>query len=95
MMTMEQDVALKVRPFDPDTRLCNEAEKELAAFLSAVSAVRGEQHVNTAAEHWMQALEDGCLPSFVTRGCFHTVSLAAAVSMSHQLSPNGLRTSNC
>jgi hypothetical protein len=83
MMTLEQDIAPKTIPCHPNAGLLAEAEKELSAFLSAVTAVHGQQHVMPAAKHWMQALEDVCPPTFASRECFRKVTRAAAVSLTH------------
>jgi hypothetical protein len=80
MMTVEQYIAPKAIRCRPSAGLFAEAEKELAAFLSAVTAVHGQQHALAAAKHWMRALEDVCPPAFPSRECFRKVTLAAAVS---------------
>jgi hypothetical protein len=83
MMIVEEYVPPRTIPCPPNARLFMEAEKELSAFLSAVTEVHGEHCVMTAAKHWMQAFEDACPPAFPSRECFRKITLAAAVSLSH------------
>ncbi len=84
MMKVEQYVALKTSPCQPDAGLFTEAEKEMSAFLFAVTAVNGQQCVTTAAEHWIQALEGVCPSTFVPKDCFRKVTLEAVVSLNHR-----------
>jgi hypothetical protein len=81
MMIMEPEVAPMAIPCHATAGLLTEAERELAAFLSAVTAVHGQQYAMTAAKHWMRALEDVCPPAFPSNECFRKVTLAAAVSL--------------
>jgi hypothetical protein len=73
--------------------LFTEAEKELSAFLTAVTELRGQHCVTAAASHWMRALDEVCPFTFATRESFRKVSLAAAISLSHL--PAQLEKSAC
>ena len=85
MMILEEEeyVAPRTIPQALNAGVFAEAEKELSAFLSAVTAVHGQQCVTTAAKHWMLALEEVCPPSFASGGCFRKVTFAAAASLIH------------
>jgi hypothetical protein len=85
MMSVEQYVAPKTFPCHPDARFLTEAEREMSAFLSAVTEVHGQQCVTTAADHWIRAFEEVCPPTFASRECFRKVTLAAIVSFNHRL----------
>jgi hypothetical protein len=82
-MSTEQLIGMKTDPCHPDAGLFRDAERELSAFLSAVTEVHGPQCVSTAASHWMRALDDVCLSNSASGECFRKVTLAAAVSLSH------------
>ena len=83
MMTLEQHFEPKTVSCSANTSLFTEAERELAAFLSAVTEVHGPQCVTKATEHWMRALEDIYLPSLGSKECFRRVTFAAVASLCH------------
>ena len=84
MMSVGLNMASKPIRCHPNAGVFAEAEKELSAFLTAVTAVHGEECVTTAAKHWMLALEQVCPPAFASKECFRKVTLSAAVSLSRR-----------
>jgi hypothetical protein len=73
---------------EPETSPCSagadlfaEAERELAAFMSAVIQVYGPQYAAKAAEHWMRALYDAHFPNVASKKCFRSVTVSAIASL--------------
>lgn len=59
------------------------AERELAAFLSAINQVYGPQCVAMATERWMQALNEVRFPHSASKKCFRKVTVSAVASLCH------------
>ncbi|MGA2886650.1 MAG: hypothetical protein ABSE51_01260 [Terracidiphilus sp.] len=83
MMKVKQHLGQKLVPCRANVALITEAEKELSAFLLAVTEVHGPQCAAVAAMHWMQAFENICLPSLASKECFRRVIVAAVISVCH------------
>jgi len=83
MMSVEQDLAPQSAACRAKDGLIKEAERELSAFLTAVTEVHGPQCATTAAKHWMQAFEDICMPNLASKECFRRVTFAAVATLYH------------
>jgi len=67
-------------PYFAHRELLTEAERELTAFLFAVTEVHGPHCVSKAAEHWMRALSTASLPNPASKECFRGVTFSAVAS---------------
>jgi hypothetical protein len=81
MSTMEQCFIPVTDPCVANAGLFLEAEKELAAFLSAVTQIHGAKYVSAAAKHWIQSLDKVYVPSLVSKECFRKVTIETAAAI--------------
>ena len=80
-------MAIAKKAMSPREHLMASAERELGAFMSAVSGMFGAEHARRAADDWLDEFERmETLPE--TRSRFRSVTIAAAARLATSLNTN-------
>src|SRR5689334_18583675 len=87
-------MAIVKTAMNPKEQLITNAERELGAFMTAVSELFGTEHAWRAADDWLDELERiDTLPE--TGRDFRAISIAAAVRLATWLNTDGGQPARC
>ena len=85
LQTQQESISLDREPIPPDAQCIVTAERELAAFYSAVLNMYGLEEAQKAAEDWMEALTMMDWSAEASPSCWRLVTKSAIARLASRI----------